>query len=65
MLDVWRDTIAKKKDVTIEKTFCWAIAPLKIPVVPFFFPVMDLKVDRNMLGTTEMHHYIKAWEKEI
>lgn len=37
MLDVWRDTIAKKKDVTIEKTFCWAIAPLKIPVVPFFF----------------------------
>lgn len=36
MLDVWRDTIAKKKDVTIEKTFCWAIAPLKIPVVPFF-----------------------------
>lgn len=31
----------------------------------FFFPVMDLKDDRNMLGTTEMHDYIKAWEREI
>lgn len=59
------ETQLLKKGCNYRKDFLSGYCSPKDSSCAFFFPVMDLKVDRNMLGTTEMHHYIKAWEKEI
>lgn len=62
VLDVQRNTIAKK-NATVEKNFCVLFLCQRFQLC--LLPIKDLKVDRKVLDTTEIHHYRKAWEKEI